>query len=1081
MSASQPSERRLDPVVVNVFEPPESEGESPGENVSHVCEENCWADIIYIPGTRTFWLLTEEVSDALIEASETLREWASTEDKKNRLDLLTNEAGLMECLLPSRAESFLNESERQRYIENFNRLVAITSEDIPSAQQRIAHEEGLLDLLWDLSTPGMLLHVAGYFSGSEISDIESELRTLYQQGVARAEEQGYSLEGEAYYGPWEGEIAQALETYRVCREQAQRHYHFNPGSQGPATPFSLQDVLAEYQRFIQLCESNPPVEAAQACQFVGYVQQLNEQQTEKYHDYLESILKLAALGIATPELALSSASGGGSNVKGGINGFDTYCRLLKESAELNESVEQKLSELESGTADRAQLPVFLFEQERQQYTRLHDQLDELFEAASGAVKQMEPGRVLIWNTNLNEDRHSLGYEKRKIERLVRREFPLREFSSPLGEKSLSHISLWQLAPLMSETESERLNQSLSADGVLPATLWEAPETALTQWLASRGCERIEHQLSWHEDTLGFFQPDDLFSYLEHHHYEVESLTGDNKTRWGEALQKILFTGPGRESLRLFDASAQAQMLRLVGMAQFDLNEERSEDERDAPWNAEAQSGSLTFFDGELTFEEKSGASVTRNDQLELARDTAGEWSLNDKNKTAAKLSYGWEGKGTISLARGELPLGRLVLPQKSQALPVSIELAESNEMRNLGRYTVVLDAVAKGFAGASAVLSSELGFDFDKDGLSITGVDWAKREAQGAEFDAFAGAKLGIETRCALHWEPPENLQRLLPTRAALSELAMQGSSRSVTGWRSLGNAKLGVEASIGIGAKAGFLLRMQGGKFTLVMSARLVVGKGVGGSLGIDLDVDSLDLWLAMLHRAMVDNNYVQPEWVDEEAYETLGFLGYLAATTLLNVGLLAARGKAGIEQIYRAMTGGQNAGPIAYVITNDPRQEQMRNWVQQLTPEALGALLHLLISEPRAFEIEEPGRGRSLGSVESFNSQQALDFQQIAIANCLGWIVEGVTTGVYGSLCRFSQEDPTPSQYLFAKALIRMTEDGQPSNNYPDVAYLNNKFALDKFMELQSDTGNLQIPVSKRDYTRYVTGLATAVCATQ
>lgn len=179
--------------------------------------------------------------------------------------------------------------------------------------------------------------------------------------------------------------------------------------------------------------------------------------------------------------------------------------------------------------------------------------------------------------------------------------------------------------------------------------------------------------------------------------------------------------------------------------------------------------------------------------------------------------------------------------------------------------------------------------------------------------------------------------------------------------------------------------------------------------------------------------------------------------------------------------MTGGQNAGPIAYVITNDPRQEQMRNWVQQLTPEALGALLHLLISEPRAFEIEEPGRGRSLGSVESFNSQQALDFQQIAIANCLGWIVEGVTTGVYGSLCRFSQEDPTPSQYLFAKALIRMTEDGQPSNNYPDVAYLNNKFALDKFMELQSDTGNLQIPVSKRDYTRYVTGLATAVCATQ
>ncbi|MFB9866053.1 hypothetical protein [Vreelandella sulfidaeris] len=1076
MSASQSSERRLDPVVVNVFEPSASEGESPGENPSHVCEENCWADIIYMPGTRTFWLLTEEVSDALMEASETLREWVSTEDKKTRIELLTNEAGLMECLLPSRAESFLNGSERQQYIENFNRLVALTSEDLPSVQQRIAHERGLSDILWDLSTPGLLNHIARFFSNSEISDIESQLRALYQQGVARAEGQGYSLEGEAYYGPWEEEIAQALETYRVCREQTQRQYHFNPGSQGTATPFSLRDVLSEYQRFIQLCESNPPVEAAQACQFVGYVQELNEQQAEKYHEYLQSILSLAALGIATPELALSGTSNGGAGVDDGVSGFDTYCRLLKESAELNESVEQKLSEWESGTAGRAQLPVFLFEQERQQYERLHDELDELFKKANRAVEQIEPGRVLIWNTNLDDDQYSLGYEKRKIERLVRREFPLREFSSPLGDKSLCHISLWQLAPLMSETERERLDQALGADGVLPATLWEAPETALTQWLASRGCERIEHQLSWHEDTLGFFQPDDLFSYLEQHHYQVESLTGDNKTRWGKALQKILFTGPGRESLRLFDASAQAQMLRLVGMTHFDLNEERSEDERDVPWNAEAQSGSLTFFDGELTFEEKSGASVTRNEQLELARDTAGEWSLNDKDKTAAKLSYGWEGKGTISLARGELPLGRLVLPQKSQALPVSIELAERNETRNLGRYTVVLDAVAKGFAGASAVLSSELGFDFDKDGLSITGVDWAKREAQGAEFDAFAGAKLGIETRCALHWEPPENLQRLLPTRAALSELAMQGSRRSVTGWRSLGNAKLGVEASIGIGAKAGFLLRIQGGKFTLVMSARLVVGKGVGGSLAIDLDVDSLDLWLSMLHRAMVDNNYVQPEWVDEEAYETLGFLGYLAATTLLNVGLLAARGKAGIEQLYNAMTGGQNAGPIAYEIVNaaDRGQgEQLANWIQQLTPEALGALLYLLISEPRSLEIEG----------QNFGIEDALDYQQIAVANCLGWIVEGVTTGIYGSLCRFSKEDPTPSQYLFAKAVIRMTENGQPPHNYSDTAYLNHKERLDKFMERVSDSGSLierEAGIARAEYRNYVAGLATEVCAT-
>ncbi len=78
-----------------------------------------------------------------------------------------------------------------------------------------------------------------------------------------------------------------------------------------------------------------------------------------------------------------------------------------------------------------------------------------------------------------------------------------------------------------------------------------------------------------------------------------------------------------------------------------------------------------------------------------------------------------------------------------------------NEQRELGRYVVVVDAVAKGFAGASLALATETGFSLGEDGLSITGIDWAKREAEGATIEAFAGAKLGVETRCSLSWEPP--------------------------------------------------------------------------------------------------------------------------------------------------------------------------------------------------------------------------------------------------------------------------------------------------------------------------------------
>ena len=65
------------------------------------------------------------------------------------------------------------------------------------------------------------------------------------------------------------------------------------------------------------------------------------------------------------------------------------------------------------------------------------------------------------------------------------------------------------------------------------------------------------------------------------------------------------------------------------------------------------------------------------------------------------------------------------------------------------------------------------------------------------------------------------------------------------------------------------------------------------------------------MLHRAMVDNNYVQPIGLMMTPI-IHGRLGYLATTTLLNVGLLAARGQAGIERLYSALTMGRMRGRL-------------------------------------------------------------------------------------------------------------------------------------------------------------------------
>ncbi|GHC18227.1 hypothetical protein GCM10008094_05000 [Aidingimonas halophila] len=229
----------------------------------------------------------------------------------------------------------------------------------------------------------------------------------------------------------------------------------------------------------------PPEEAAQECRFVGYVQQFSEQQQSKYSDYLESILTLASLGIATPELALSATDTEVEALKGGVNAFDTYCRVLKQSVELHQAVEDKLREWESGTAGHAKLPIFLFEQERQQYERLQKTLSELFQQTDDTVSKMEPGRVLIWHTDIDDDRHAIGYQKRKIELLVRRDFPLREFSSPQADQSLSHLSLYQLMPAMTQTERQRLDDASKEQwgAALPKILFTGPSR-------ERCCQRV---------------------------------------------------------------------------------------------------------------------------------------------------------------------------------------------------------------------------------------------------------------------------------------------------------------------------------------------------------------------------------------------------------------------------------------------------------------------------------------------------------------------------------------------------------------------------------------------------------------
>ncbi|BBI52477.1 hypothetical protein HORIV_48980 [Vreelandella olivaria] len=316
-------------------------------------------------------------------------------------------------------------------------------------------------------------------------------------------------------------------------------------------------------------------------------------------------------------------------------------------------------------------------------------------------------------------------------------------------------------------------------------------------------------------------------------------------------------------------------------------------------------------------------------------------------------------------------MGTFNLPEEADAQPYYAVLQENDgERRNLGRYSLQVTAVAKGFAGASLALTAQTGLSFDNKGVKITGTEWAKREAEAGALKAFAGATLGVQTACSLRWKPPMDITRQLPQLADQDWLTLSTQRNDLEAWRSLGKAVLGLEANGGIGGELGMRLGLHQGKFVAYVRAKLVAGLGVGGQIAIELDPRQLNLWMMMLSQALRDNDYGFVDWVDADAFEGFSHLSYLATTTLLDVSLLAARGIDGIQRLYELMTQSNRAVMVAYVIVNrtGTDRKKLASWLQHLPPEALGPLLNTLTTAPGWFfttvdiEGDKIDRGRAI-----------------------------------------------------------------------------------------------------------------------
>ncbi|ABI56491.1 hypothetical protein Mlg_1142 [Alkalilimnicola ehrlichii MLHE-1] len=354
-----------------------------------------------------------------------------------------------------------------------------------------------------------------------------------------------------------------------------------------------------------------------------------------------------------------------------------------------------------------------------------------------------------------------------------------------------------------------------------------------------------------------------------------------------------------------------------------------------------------------------------------------------------------------------------------------------------------------GHAAVSVALGGGVGLDTAGGRLAVNGLAPVERDGVDARLEAFAGTGLAGHNHCRLLWQPPANLLARLPRYQAMAEIDRAGYARDeARQWKTLTAAEINPEVRVGVGGEAAFRLGLHNGRFVLHASLRLVLGVGGGGSVRLALDPRHLDLWLAMMHQALVEVGYERVDWIDEDAFEEMSRLAYLAAITLVEPALLLLRGTHRLRQMIEWFTRDRDmASRIAYTIVNDPQRDAIAAWVRQLPPEALGPLLYTLTSRPQAFEVEG----------DQYNAEQAREFHQRAILNCLQWIVSGAQNGVYGPRREFSAEQPNPAQKLFEKAVVRMGRDGQPTDESRADAYAENRKRLDDFMPGASPTSRV------------------------
>jgi len=1003
------------------------------------CKDETFATVIYVTGQRSFWLVPQGVLDKIEVSADRLQAAASKETAEQRLAAL-EEAGLTNLFLPATAQSFLLPAEQQEWArlhdENraderaLKRLDADiqAAEDVYHAKvQSLVTDEAFyrrrsaLKVEWH--TKQLELNKRRDDIRDRIMDRRERLEDLREEGLDAAKAAGFDVVGGDLYSPEQRKIQDLLSDYIDARKAFEEDTFSND---------------TQTDRFINAMRLNRELVAYEKGRETLDVQKLEKYLTElnalegKMLKYSEAVLKLANIGIATPEYALANGQG---DVPGGILELGNFKQLEWDVERLTEDMKEHgyawLRVL--GMNGPAPAPALLKFQTR--IEACQEQQEQLKCKAKERAEALVPARMFMWNPS--------EFKPSPHKSLVRPGIPLREFSLPKGGPTVRHFTIDNLPG----SEDYLNTNSNPEDDVEPATrfdlansikLAQAPDQddALDKIFTELGAKKYPLREHWF-DANGLFMPERFFNALAGERV-LALQSQDEMDAWGAHLRCLIFQSEAQRHLMGFDDSYAGQFTRLI----------------------------LSGIAGDLGGELKNSVQVEVLSEAGLSPDV--NFERNEKGRIVPGYKLTDVSLGAnLTYRQGQMDIISMRLPEPENAelitVPYYTEAGKSH--LEIGRFHCSLDVKCWGFVGAGILLSHSLGVEaVEGEGIRVTGryrEETGRDEGSGAghgktgqkqnyengvegvKLNAFAGAQAGLLARAEIKWAIPDRLRKKETWRLLGEE---------VPEWITVGLVTGELVGSAGLGADVDFRIGLRNKRLVLYGKGKVIAGIGGGASIGVELAYDTLPLWMRLLQQELHENGFRQIYWIDPDAFQYMSLLMNLCLSTALKISFLAAQSYDFVQEVYTDFYSSENAGVVAVRINDAievsesgltpsgdvPRVtlEEYKSWFLGLQPEAIGPMLYNLVSEPVEFEGESDQDDRS--------EKEMLKIQQIAVLQCLRWMSESERIQPES----YRGATPNRIQRQFEESVTRMNIHGKRPEGDPLLVARNNVAKLDEFM---------------------------------